>query len=358
MANNNIHDAESKFRISELDSLRGFAALSVVIFHITQINSSGNYKFNVGCMGVDMFFIISGFVIFMTINNSNNPVKFIRNRFSRLFPAYWFVVTFTTLLIFLSTKSVYYQNEFYEPTNNLIVKYFANLTMFQYFFKISDIDGQYWTLVIELVFYFFILLLILIKKIRHTEFIGGFLLLCSSFYIMDFIYEDFFFHKLLMIIVLLKYFPLFYAGILLFKMKFEKITFLRMVLFLTTLVVQCLLFDNCYHNNTYLNVSTYSIGLTFIYLIFILFLFNKMKFIVTGFSKWLGKISYSLYLVHQYLGVLIFLFLSNIIKLNYYYALTFSLTIVIVFAHLINKFIEIPFANYLKEKNIQIAYNA
>ena len=78
-------------RIAELDSLRGLAAVSVLVFHLTASYAEslpeqrrGFINFNVGGMlGVQLFFIISGFVIFMTVERTRRPIDFVWSRFSR-----------------------------------------------------------------------------------------------------------------------------------------------------------------------------------------------------------------------------------------------------------------------------------
>jgi peptidoglycan/LPS O-acetylase OafA/YrhL len=51
-------------RYDELDVLRGFAALFVLFFHLTLFRNEAKYGFQLGITGVDLFFMISGFVIF------------------------------------------------------------------------------------------------------------------------------------------------------------------------------------------------------------------------------------------------------------------------------------------------------
>ena len=82
-------------RYQELDALRGIAAIMVVLFHFTMGRKEANLGFKLGTTGVDMFFIISGFVIFMSINKVKTSGEFIINRISRLYPTYWACVTFT-----------------------------------------------------------------------------------------------------------------------------------------------------------------------------------------------------------------------------------------------------------------------
>ena len=86
----------------ELDALRGIAAFSVVLFHYTarydSIYGHSNrllFKFNYGHLGVNLFFIISGFVIFMTLDRTKSVIDFVVARFSRLYPAYWTALALT-----------------------------------------------------------------------------------------------------------------------------------------------------------------------------------------------------------------------------------------------------------------------
>lgn len=89
-------------RLVEIDSLRGLAALWVAMFHF----SFGVYGYlasfdparaaavapfiaNIeGLLAVDMFFMISGFVILMTLEKTRSVVDFVVARFARLYPAY------------------------------------------------------------------------------------------------------------------------------------------------------------------------------------------------------------------------------------------------------------------------------
>ena len=87
-------------RILALDSMRGLAALSVALFHYTYGFNHGdtNYVFHKGFLGVQFFFILSGFVIFMTVNKKPNLRSFVVGRFTRLYPAYWLSVVLTFLV--------------------------------------------------------------------------------------------------------------------------------------------------------------------------------------------------------------------------------------------------------------------
>jgi exopolysaccharide production protein ExoZ len=85
---------EVKFNFVGLQYLRGIAALMVVYFHsILQLKNIGVIHARIplfGEAGVDIFFVLSGFVMWVTTVNSQSSGKsFIRNRLIRIIPLYW-----------------------------------------------------------------------------------------------------------------------------------------------------------------------------------------------------------------------------------------------------------------------------
>ncbi len=80
-----------------LQVLRGLAALMIVFLHLGVAEArygSDGYQFlegfRVGAAGVDIFFVISGFVMMLVVQNKNpRPVLFLKNRLSRIYPNYW-----------------------------------------------------------------------------------------------------------------------------------------------------------------------------------------------------------------------------------------------------------------------------
>ena len=84
-------------RIAELDVLRGVAAVWVMLFHYTVrwFEQPGPPQSPFGEYAVHLFFMISGFVIFMTLRNTRTGADFVVSRFSRLYPAYWAAVLVT-----------------------------------------------------------------------------------------------------------------------------------------------------------------------------------------------------------------------------------------------------------------------
>src|SRR3954454_2537178 len=92
-------------RFQELDVLRGLAALAVVLFHyltrydqIYTPRGDVPFGFPFGTSGVELFFVISGFVIFMTLARCASASDFLISRFSRLYPTYWAAVLLTWII--------------------------------------------------------------------------------------------------------------------------------------------------------------------------------------------------------------------------------------------------------------------
>ncbi|SEG70289.1 Peptidoglycan/LPS O-acetylase OafA/YrhL, contains acyltransferase and SGNH-hydrolase domains [Methylobacterium sp. 190mf] len=138
-------------RISELDSLRGVAALSVVIYHFTSIYprliSGRNLEFvpqiHIGYFGVEIFFMISGFVIFHSVKSAASIHDFFLARFARIFPAYWLSILIVVALSIFTEKSSGFSSK----------DIFFNLTMLQALMGFHHLDEVYWTLTYELCFY-------------------------------------------------------------------------------------------------------------------------------------------------------------------------------------------------------------
>ena len=95
--------------IRNIQALRAFAAINVVLFHI--VGTSRAYSQGVdlfshfeiwGANGVDIFFVISGFVMVRTqFRTRRSPLKFLRNRILRIVPIYWAFTVFMIILFFV-----------------------------------------------------------------------------------------------------------------------------------------------------------------------------------------------------------------------------------------------------------------
>lgn len=147
-----------------LDGLRFLAAVAVMLFHYTALGnpSWGQQPVEVfpglsdltyvGAFGVDLFFIISGFVILMTAWG-RDVRSYAISRITRLYPAYWVGVLLTAFLLLV----LWPDRKEIELTDVGV-----NLTMFQSAFGVPHVDGVYWTLWAELRFYVLIGVLIVV----------------------------------------------------------------------------------------------------------------------------------------------------------------------------------------------------
>ncbi|MFF4422744.1 acyltransferase family protein [Streptomyces sp. NPDC001549] len=141
-------------RLAVLDGVRVLAALGVLFYHYFALESAWGkppaeifptaHRLAVyGWLGVEIFFLVSGFVICMSAWG-RSVGDFAVSRVSRLFPAYWAAVAFTSLVLF-SWPEVRQVKAF----SHVLV----NLSMLQGGVGVPNIDDAYWTLFVELKFY-------------------------------------------------------------------------------------------------------------------------------------------------------------------------------------------------------------
>lgn len=159
-----------KARVNEIDLLRFIAALMVVLFHYAfRGHAADGYSpmpypllvpsAKYGYLGVELFFMVSGFVILMTAA-SGSLRKFVVSRLVRLYPAFWASVTLTFVFIMV------FGGELFTATFS---QYFINMTMLSGFVRIPPIDGVYWSLFVELKFYALVSLILVIGRIHRAQ---------------------------------------------------------------------------------------------------------------------------------------------------------------------------------------------
>lgn len=164
MANSNA-GAE---RLPALDLMRFFAAAAVVVYHYTyHFSSPSDTSLSLlesfsrhGYLGVELFFMISGFVILWSASN-RSARRFVRARALRLYPEFWLSVLLSAA-IFLVVPGGFGED--------LSLKSLAvNFTMVPQYLGAPYVDGVYWTLGVEIKFYVLVFGLILLNQIRHVE---------------------------------------------------------------------------------------------------------------------------------------------------------------------------------------------
>lgn len=327
-------------RIDELDSLRGLAVILVVLYHYTTRyeeiygHKKVDYLLDVsyGHYGVELFFMISGFVIFLSLNNISSPKEFIIKRVIRLYPVYIVSVTIT----FLSVR-------IYSLTEREVTLFEAiiNLSMFQaYLPSIRHVDGAYWSLSVELSFYLLCAIIIYFKKVNKFSMLSLFWLILSFviLYFNDNRYINFIGTKLF----IYHYSHLFIIGIMFYKIYMEK----KVEYYL--IIILALLYE------LLLNGFEEVLIVGFFVLVFTLLINNSLIFLNIKILRFFGTISYALYLIHQNMGYIILHYLENKGLVNETFILI-PISVSIFLAIILTYLVEKPFQKYLRNLKYPVA---
>jgi peptidoglycan/LPS O-acetylase OafA/YrhL len=153
--------------LKSLQILRAVAATSVVYYHIGTIPVFGSF-------GVDIFFVISGFVMAMVIANGQSAYTFAVSRLTRIIPLYWVLTTCVLLLAAIKP-------DLFNSTTANLTNYLKSIFFIPYFKENGTLTPMLnvgWTLNYEMLFYFCIWLSVVIKK-EHYVFLTLFLLMAA-----------------------------------------------------------------------------------------------------------------------------------------------------------------------------------
>ncbi|MEK7622392.1 MAG: acyltransferase [Patescibacteria group bacterium] len=277
-------------RLIFLDELRGLAILCIMLFHYLYLYDLRyghlyTFSFNFhwgGFFGIYLFFVISGFVVMKSLERVKKPLDFIINRLSKLYPSYWLamIITYTFVFIFgLPGREVGFKD------------FLINLSMLQHWLGVPDVDGVYWILPIFLIFYGFIVLTLLTKQLKHIEIIGvGWLIIEVGLRLINFPYRE----LIRSFFGFFDYAHLFLIGILFYQLKTKGFIWWRNLLIWLVFLIEL--------SN---HKTTETISLLVILTIFYLIIINKLQIMENRLFKWLGQISYPLFLVHTNIGYVV-----------------------------------------------------
>jgi peptidoglycan/LPS O-acetylase OafA/YrhL len=167
--------------IDGIQYLRGVAAMMVVLVHVpVQLARFGHegYWPRVFAAGVDLFFVISGFIMWATTQGrGTTPMQFLRRRFIRIVPLYWALTT-ATLLILLAAPGLVQSGRF--EAVHVLKSYLFLPAMHPVSGEIEPLLIPGWTLNYEMFFYLiFALALSLSERWRGLAVIGLLVLLAS-----------------------------------------------------------------------------------------------------------------------------------------------------------------------------------
>ncbi len=308
----------------------------VVLFHFTTKfdelyghASAPAFSLPWGHYGVNLFFMISGFVIFMTLERIKTPADFLVSRFSRLYPAYWFSVALTFSLVSwmgLPGKTV-------RGTDALL-----NVLMFHGLFNIPNVDGVYWTLQVELLFYAWSLLAFRLGLLAHVHRV---LLAALSLHLAYYVAATGFqveFSWTLSQLLILPYISWFTCGIMVYRLSSGRTMWRRELAMVMIAIV------------TLMVTESFGLGALAVVCTAALFLAARNRLVVFNATvlTWLGQISYTLYLVHENIGWALLLRLKQH-GVNTNLSIALALASALVVAWMITLYVEKPAMTWIRK---------
>lgn len=317
-------------RYAFLDVLRAIAAVFVLLQHAlnAEFKYMALYYFNPGIFGVGLFFLVSGFIIPVSLERKNSLKKFWINRLFRIYPLFVF-----SLLVTLIT--IYFRNPLHFPSFQTII---LQVLFILHFITGDSIVYLYWTLSLEMLFYIVLSVVFYLGYIQKSTLLAGIMLGIS-----------FFTGSILIGYLhigagsgLIFYLATMFVGTLYYR-------YINCEIKLKTLIIMVVLALLVFISNSALvllgSIHTSFGGKGFLtvvnstvlaYLVFsLIFWLRDKKF--PGFLLYLGTISYSIYLIQ-----------GNVLTLirgsgNSLLTATVQITATLIIAGLTYRFIERPF---------------
>ncbi|MEM6692061.1 MAG: acyltransferase [Planctomycetota bacterium] len=163
-------------RILELDALRAIAAINLVLFHFTWVYAEKfgystplGFRWPFGSYGVEMFFILSGFVNSMSLLRRGKPGAFVSARLIRIVPLFMLAIGANVWILQM------------DPMHQAVEapQLFANFTLMPRVLGFECFDPVMWTLQVEMMFYLLLVTMFKIGALRRYMIGWGTLLLIS-----------------------------------------------------------------------------------------------------------------------------------------------------------------------------------
>lgn len=343
----------SKERNHEIDLLRGVACAAVVLFHFLYRGQQDAWIADAapswlaemaryGYLGVHLFFIISGYVIFMSAQGAT-PRAFVASRAARLYPAYWVAATLTAATAWALGSSTFAVS---------VRDYLINLTMLTHWMPLSAnvqfVDGAYWSLAVEFQFYLLVMLVLFAGRLSRVEpLLVGWLVLSTVDFVHPMYRPE--------VWLALEWAPLFSAGILFYRMRHLGLDRQR-YLMLWWCYVLALAFAT--------RPAVLAIGaagdaagggwviagvITACFAVFALIAARRWTLGASPLVVWAGLLTYPVYLLHQNIGYMVLEALRPVVG-SFALRLGLVLLLVGVLAVLLNRLVERPFGPWLRRR--------
>ena len=313
-----------------IDLLRAMAIVLVLLFHFEIFNFTGGY------IGVDIFFVISGYLITKIILKKKNILEFYYNRVRRIFPA----LLITTTITLFTAIFIFSPNHFEKlVTSSLYSVTGISNFYFWYHSGYFDIDKFFkpllhtWSLSVELQLYLIWPILILVlKKVFKEKIIYAIIVVITISIIFSTILSKnnsgYFYFTLFRIYE-------FSLGSLVFFLEKKNYSKFNTVIFFISLLVLSLFFDS---NTIYPSFNAF---FPCIFACAIILNNNrKATSVPINYIIFISKISYSIYLIHWPLLVFYRYYKARDL---FFYEKLFILFSVLILSIILNKFIEEPY---------------
>ena len=322
-----------RIRLQSLDIMRGLAALAVLLFHysvvLPRIVPAARpipLAFSEGGYGVHLFFIVSGFVILMSLERSTAS-QFLISRFTRLYPVYWLACLTTFAVLTLSHWIDY------DVTPG---EFLVNLTMLQSYLRVGDVDGVYWSLAYELGFYAFLFAALRLCGPRVVPILPYYMLAGAILFRFAAAYIP---HPLHLLLMINPYAELFGCGLSLYLLRTRGFSLAQAAILPAAPLVEAL-YDGWH-------------GLIVVSLIVAVMSVACLSRWQPGRLArpliWLGGISYALYLTHQMLGYAVIAQLQAM-GVGPWASFAIALAAALLLAHALTYYWERPVSAWLKAK--------
>jgi peptidoglycan/LPS O-acetylase OafA/YrhL len=348
-----------KDRLLEIDLLRLTAAVAILMYHYTFFGHAAGYLSvsypalssvtRYGYLAVDLFFTISGFVVLLSAWG-RRPHEFVISRMVRVYPAFWVGVTVTAVV------TVILGHGMFKVTP---LQYLANLTLANSLPNIANIDVVYWTLWAEMRFYLvlFVLTCIGISRSRvikllwlwlaATAVIEAGVLPAGLASLADLLVQSQWSHYLIAGMALC---TIYRTG---FSWTLGAILALAYGNALYRAIGFAHLVSARLHQTLYLPVSLTIITLIFVVMTLIAFRLTR-RFGRPWFAS-AGTLTYPLYLLHCYIGLMLFHLLDRYV--NRWVLLAGILLLMGGAAYLVHRLVEVPLGPPLKRALTRLAAN-
>lgn len=294
--------SSSKPRFDEIDLLRGLSCLAVVAFHYLWRGQVDHWvaeqaptwlalPSSFGHLGVHLFFMISGFVIFMSAQGATVR-GFAASRIARLYPALWVAAPLTAAAAWWSVSPF-----FQVDLKTLLV----NLSLLPHHFKVAFVDGAYWSLAVEIQFYFLMALLVWRRSLDRIEL---WLVLWLALSVVNLVRPIY----LLKLWLVVQWAPFFAAGIVAYRVRALGLTRERVWLYLCAWLLAVVYVVQTKHTGepivlTHVGVSIVNTAMvTLFFALFALIAMGRLSMKANFWTRWAGLLTYPVYLVHQNIG--------------------------------------------------------